>query len=104
MGPRLSRRCKEDADFEFIALRLEEKLTEWEALNVLPTEPIDELSNYDRGHRMYGMYRWRDMFSPRQLFAHCTSVAVLTELLESYTPSNHLMRRPRLRSSILVLS
>jgi adenine-specific DNA methylase len=75
----------EDANAEFIADRLAEKLPEWEAMNVLPTEQIDELSNYDRGHRMYGMYRWIDMFSPRQLFAHCTSVAVFSELLESYS-------------------
>jgi putative DNA methylase len=75
--------CHEDANAEFIAARLAEKMPEWEAMNVLPTEPIDELSNYDRGHRMYGMYRWIDMFSPRQLFAHCTSVAVFSEMLES---------------------
>ena len=29
----------------------------WEARNLLPTEEISEVSNYDRGHRLYGLSR-----------------------------------------------
>ena len=44
-------------------------LPEWERSDLLPVEDIG-VSNYDRGHRLYGMTRWRDMFTPRQLLAH----------------------------------
>lgn len=64
-----------------MAEKLAEKMPEWEAMDLVPTELIDELSNYDRGHRMYGMKRWTDMFSSRQLLAHCTAVEVFSELL-----------------------
>ena len=51
--------------------KLAEKLPEWEAFDIVPSESIGDLSNYDRGHRLYGMYRWiRIMFSPRQLLCH----------------------------------
>jgi len=43
---------------------------EWEAQDMLPTEPIDAISNYDRGHRLYGINTWAEMFSPRQLLTH----------------------------------
>ena len=58
-----------------------ERSSEWEALNITPTEAIGELSNYDRGHRMYGMYRWTDMFSPRQLLGHALGVETFRSLL-----------------------
>lgn len=73
----------EDDNSVLIAARLAEKLPEWEALDMLPPEAISELSNYDRGHRMYGMALWREMFSPRQLLCHGTSVEIFTELLRS---------------------
>jgi adenine-specific DNA methylase len=72
----------EDDVSVLVAARLAEKLPEWEAHDIVPNEAIGELSNYDRGHRMYGMYRWTDMFSPRQLIGHGTSVEVYRELLE----------------------
>ena len=56
-------------------------MEEWSALDFVPSELISDLSNYDRGHRMYGMLRWVDMFSPRQLLGHGTSVEVFRELL-----------------------
>jgi adenine-specific DNA methylase len=72
----------EDDNSREIAKRLETKRLEWEALDILPSESIDELSNYDRGHRLYGMFRWVDLFSPRQLLCHGTSVEVFRELLD----------------------
>lgn len=44
-------------------------LPSWKTLGVVPTQEIG-VSNYDRGHRMYGMTRWTDLFSPRQLLVH----------------------------------
>lgn len=66
-----------------VRAKLDAKMPEWEALDIVPNESIGELSNYDRGHRMYGMYRWVDMFSPRQVLAHCTSVEIFCELLRA---------------------
>src|SRR5688500_16061260 len=48
---------------------LGEVLRRWLSEGVLPHEEIGT-SNYDRGHRLYGMSRWIDMFSPRQLLVH----------------------------------
>ncbi|WP_295584725.1 DUF1156 domain-containing protein [uncultured Lamprocystis sp.] len=73
----------EDDVSDLIAERLAEKMPEWEALDLVPTEAIGDPSNYDRGHRMYGMYLWRDVFSPRQLLCHGIGVEVFRELLES---------------------
>ena len=56
-------------------------MPEWEARNIVPSEEIGELSNYDRGHRLYGIRYWRQMFSPRQLFGHCVSVETFQEVL-----------------------
>jgi putative DNA methylase len=63
-----------------IEARLEEKMPEWEVLDVVPTENIGTVSNYDRGHRLYGMTGWRDFFSPRQLLCHGTSVEVFQQM------------------------
>lgn len=73
-----------------MAEKLAEKMPEWEAMDIVPTELIDELSNYDRGHRMYGMKRWTDMFSSRQLLAHCTAVEVFSELLSAQRAAGEL--------------
>ena len=73
----------EDDNAAEIAERLTEKLPEWEALDIVPSEFIGEVSNYDRGHRLYGMYRWVDMFSPRQLLCHGVSVEVFREMLDA---------------------
>ena len=71
----------EDDNGAAIRERLTEKLEEWEALDFVPSESIGEISNYDRGHRLYGMSRWSDMFSSRQLLCHGTSVEVFREML-----------------------
>jgi putative DNA methylase len=61
--------------------RLEEKLPEWLALDILPSEAIGDISNYDRGHRMYGMQKWTELFSSRQILVHGTAVEVFRALL-----------------------
>ncbi|HTQ55554.1 MAG TPA: DUF1156 domain-containing protein [Bryobacteraceae bacterium] len=73
----------EDDVEALVRQKLAEKMPLWQARNIVPDEEIDALSNYDRGHRMYGMFRWVDLFSPRQLYGHCVSVEVLQDLILS---------------------
>ena len=77
-GPR-----PEDDNSAEIQAMLDEKLPEWEALDMIPSEYIGDLSNYDRGHKMYGMHKWTDVFSPRQLLCHGTGVEVFREMLDA---------------------
>ena len=51
----------------------------WEKTNVLPTELYPEVSSEDRP-RQYGMPRWADMFSPRQLLVFTLLVEELHRL------------------------
>ncbi len=73
----------EDDNTVVIRAKLDEKLPEWNALDIVPSESIGDVSNYDRGHRLYGIYRWTDMFSPRQLLCHGMSVEVFREILDA---------------------
>ncbi len=59
---------------------LARNLPRWEAAGLVPTEAISEVSNYDRGHRLYGIYRWDDFFSPRQLLSLLTFLETLREV------------------------
>ena len=43
--------------------RVARRLPEWEIDDLVPTDAIDSVSNYDRGHRMYGIDRWSLTFS-----------------------------------------
>ena len=72
----------EDDNGAEVAARLTEKLPEWEALDMVPSERFPEVSNDDRPIQ-YGMPLWRDLFSPRQLLCHGTSVEVFREMLEA---------------------
>jgi putative DNA methylase len=66
----------EDADGE-----LTRRLPSWEVSGLVPIEQIDSVSNYDRGHRMYGITRWRDFFSNRQLLSTLTALETLGDLI-----------------------
>ena len=70
----------EDDNSAEIQARLAEKLPEWEALDMVPSEKFPEVSNDDRPIQ-YGMPLWRDLFSPRQLLCHGTSVEIFREML-----------------------
>ncbi len=70
----------EDDVADLIATRLSEKLPEWEALDLVPTESVPSSNKTDEAIR-YGMTAWRDLFSPRQLYCHATSIEVFRELL-----------------------
>ena len=72
----------EDDNNSEIQARLAEKLPEWDALDMVPSERFPEVSNDDRPIR-YGMPLWRDLFSPRQLLCHGTSVEVFREMLDA---------------------
>ena len=72
----------EDDNSGEIRARLAEKLPEWEAFDIVPNERFPEVSNDDRPIQ-YGMPLWRDLFSPRQLLCHGTSVEVFREMLDA---------------------
>ncbi len=70
----------EDDNSAEIAVRLAQKMEEWEAFDLVPNEAFPPDSNDDRPIQ-YGMPLWRDLFSPRQLLGHGTAVEVFRELL-----------------------
>ena len=72
----------EDDNSAEIQARLADKMPEWEALDIVPSEPFPEISNDDRPIQ-YGMPLWRDLFSPRQLLCHGTSVEIFREMLDA---------------------
>ncbi len=71
----------EDDNLFQINTALAEKLPEWEALNLIPNEAIEEPTNYERGHIMYGMTKWNDLYSSRQLYCHGVSAEVFRNLV-----------------------
>jgi putative DNA methylase len=70
----------EDDIIHLVRARLDTKLPDWEALDIVPNEAFPERTNDDRPIQ-YGMPLWRDMFSSRQLLAQCTGVEIFRELL-----------------------
>jgi putative DNA methylase len=59
--------------------RLAEKWPAWEAAGLIPTEQIPQDINDTRPIR-YGMPRWCDLFTPRQLLGHLTVVKELRRI------------------------
>ena len=72
----------EDDNSAEVEAKLAEKMLEWEAFDIVPSERFPEISNDDRPIQ-YGMPLWRDLFSPRQLLCHGTSVEVFREMLDA---------------------
>jgi putative DNA methylase len=60
--------------------RLKAQWPRWEAEGLIPTEEIPEDSNYNRGHRLYGLVRWCDLFTSRQLIGHLYLAEALNRL------------------------
>ncbi|MCB9936077.1 MAG: DUF1156 domain-containing protein, partial [Planctomycetes bacterium] len=79
----------QDEDQEAVLRALQSKLPEWEARGVVPIEEYPQTSNDSRPIQ-YGMPLWRDMFSPRQLLAHCTGVELIQELVDELGGSKKL--------------
>ncbi len=79
----------EDDNSAAIRAKLNEKLPEWDALDIVPSERFPEVSNDSRPIQ-YGMPLWRDLFSPRQLLCHGTSVEVFREMLDADRAADRL--------------
>jgi len=77
----------EDDVEALIARRLAEKMPLWQARNIVPDEEFPENTNDDRP-RQYGAPLWRDLFNPRQLYGHCTSVEVFQDMVEELKAQN----------------
>lgn len=74
-------RAPNERDLEALHLaekRLAEKWDEWDAAGLIPTEAIPE--GNDMRPINYGMPRWCDLFTPRQLLCHLTLVEALNRL------------------------
>lgn len=93
----------EDDVSALMATTLAEKLPEWEALDIIPNEAYPEVTNDQRPHH-YGMPRWRDFFSTRQLIGHCTGVEVYRELLAEDERAGNLSDIRRAAYGYLALS
>ena len=75
-------RAPTGTDFEGLAAaeaELGRLMPAWEAADVLPTEAVPA-GNDERPH-LYGMPRWRDMFTPRQQLVHGCFVEEYRKLL-----------------------
>ena len=79
----------QDENSESVQRLLEEKLPEWEATDIMPTEVIPSGLKTSEPLR-YGMGRWRDLFSPRQLLCHGIGVEVYRELLDERNEGGEL--------------
>ena len=72
----------EDDNAAQVAQRLEHLKPQWDAADILPSEAVPE-GDKTRGYPLrYGMPRWRDMFSPRQLLAHGYCVQAFHDLVD----------------------
>ena len=79
----------EDDNSAQVEARLAEKMPEWNALEIMPTEAIPAGNKTSEPLR-YGMAHWRDVFSPRQRLGHATSVEIYRELLDELQQNNDL--------------
>ena len=78
----------EDDNGAAIRARLAEKLPEWEAFDLVPSESYDYM--YSDRSKIYGVSKWTDLFSPRQLLCHGTSVEVFREMLDADRAASRL--------------
>ena len=93
----------EDDNSAEIRELLDEKLLDWEALEIVPGERIPDGNKTTEPHR-YGMTYWRDLFSPRQLLCHGTGVEVYREMLDEDREAGRLTSLRRAAYGYLALS
>ncbi len=93
----------EDDNNEKIIKALDKKKPEWEALNLIPNEPIPEGHKTDEPRR-YGMTTWQSAFSSRQLLCHGTSVEVFREMLIAEEESGSLSEATKAAYGLLSLA
>ncbi|HEX8341204.1 MAG TPA: DUF1156 domain-containing protein [Tepidisphaeraceae bacterium] len=70
----------EDDNSSQVKAALDDKMPEWLARGIVPDEDVPEGLKTTEPLR-YGMPRWVDMFAPRQLLGHGTSVEVFHDLV-----------------------
>jgi putative DNA methylase len=77
-------RCPTAADDNAADLtdRFEGNLPNWVSLGVIPQEEIPQGSKTEEPHR-YGMTKWSDLFSKRQIIAHCILTEAFREMFEN---------------------
>lgn len=71
-----------EADYEALKraeAELQENWDRWEDMDLIPTEKIPEMN--DNRPNIYGMHRWCDMFTPRQLLGHLTAMETLHDMM-----------------------
>ena len=95
--------CPEDDNGAEIAAQLAEKLPEWEAFDIVPSERIPD-GNKTTEPQRYGMTLWRDLFSPRQLLCHGASVEVFREMLDADRDAGRLDEPRKAAYGYLALS
>ena len=78
-------RPEDDVDV-LVRQRLEEKMPLWRARNIVPDEER-YIGGSDRCGP-FGITTFTQMFSPRQLYAHCTGVAIFQDLLHEASTAN----------------
>ena len=93
----------EDDNGALIQARLEEKLLDWEVFEMIPSERIPDGNKTSEPQR-YGMKHWRDLFSPRQLLCHGTSVEVYREMLDADRSAGNLSEIRKAAYGYLALS
>ena len=93
----------EDDNSAKIKELLDEKLPEWEALDLVPSDTIPD-GNKTTEPQRYGMNVWRDLFSPRQLLCHGTSVEIYREMLDADRAAGELNEIRKAAYGYLALS
>jgi putative DNA methylase len=73
---------KSDENLSDVKKILADKIADWEALDIVPSEQYPEGTNDDRP-RQYGMNLWRDMFASRQLLVHGLISETFRELVDA---------------------
>ena len=86
-----------------VRARLAEKLPEWEAFDLVPSERIPD-GNKTTEPQRYGMSLWRDLFSPRQFLCHGTSAEVFREMLDADRAAGRLDETRKAAYGYLALS
>src|SRR5579884_2181321 len=76
----------EDDVEALVERRLAGKMPLWQARNIVPDEDR-YIGPADRS-ALYGVLRQVDLFSPRQLYGHCTSVEVFQDMVEELKANN----------------
>ncbi len=93
----------EDDVLDSIKIALEEKLPEWEALDIIPIDSIPEGLKTAEPLR-YGMSKWRDLFSPRQLLCHGLGAEIFRGLYEEEKAKSGFSEATRAAFGYLTLS